>query len=170
MNLINKANVYPFELKRIMELEKIIKFSPAFHKINDDPKKNYGVGCLHCFMVLKSKDKAVHFTFGTGMYLQKTYDYWASKNLRLETNKPDYMGYDVGYHTAIPQFKGQEIRHPTKMRKIGTKALDIAFDKIGKNPPQCEWIDVPCYCDGSALRPKEYFYYVFLFHNCFVFL
>lgn len=106
------------------------------------------------YMVLKGEGIATSFVFSPGMYLQKTLDWWKAtgKNPSIfNGSRPEYMGFDFGTHTAWPQFDDQEVVHPTKMRKTGDGPLDIAFDKIGKEPPVCEYIGVPCYCDGSAL-------------------
>ena len=84
-------------------------------------------------MILKGKKGAVHFIYGTGMYLDKTHKYWNNKGLHEENGTPDYMGYDVGYHTAYPHYKEQT-----------------------KQSEKCEWIGGPCYCDGSAMRGDEF--------------
>lgn len=114
------------------EYEKIVIFRPAFDKRTDNPSTNYGIGGVRCIMVLKGKDAAVHFSFGTGMYLKKTISDWLFQFPKKET--PDYMGYDVGYHDIKPHFEGQ-----------------------GISQEHCEWLDGrPCYCDGSALRAEEF--------------
>ena len=114
------------------KLERIVKFFPAYDKRHSDPKKNYGVGCVRVIMLLKGKKGAVSFTFGTGMYLPRVYEWWESKGLR-HGNKPDYMGYDVGYHSPTPKFEGQDI-----------------------SQKKCDWIGAACYSDGSAIRADDY--------------
>lgn len=114
-------------------MEKITHFKPAFHKIDDDPTKNYGVGSIMCYMVLKGKLGATHFVFSTGMYLDETYEYWKKKGLHTEPNHPDFLGFDVGYHSPKPMFRGHI---------------------IGRN--DCEWIGKPCYCDGSIMRATDW--------------
>jgi len=114
-----------------MKFEKIIKFSPAFDKRNSDPKKNYGIGAVKVYMVLKGGGKAVHFVFSTGMYLPKTHQTWLS---RFPYNREPYIGYDVGYHDTEPHYEGQT-----------------------HSQEKCEWLNgKPCYCDGSALRAEEF--------------
>lgn len=146
-------------------MERITRMNAAYDKRSKDPKKDFGIHCVQVYMVLKGKLGAVHFTFSTGMFLPETYDRLASENALtpqkfsesgdwFAVNKP--MGYDVGYHSPKPGFEGQEVRWPTKMRKTGPKPFDVKFDKIGKKPPVCEWIGVPCYTDGSALRAEEW--------------
>lgn len=144
-------------------MERITKFLPAYDKRNPDPKKDYGISHVRCIMVLRGKEGAVHFSFSTGMLLPKTIEeYIKDGRAKYELtsyghyflNKP--MGYDVGYHARTPQFEGQTVVWPTKMRKTGTGPLDVAFDKIDDKPPVCEWLGVPCYCDGSALRAEKF--------------
>ena len=86
-------------------------------------------------MVLKGKKGAVHFIFGTGMFLPSVYEYWEGRGVHQEPNKPDYMGYDVGYHSPKPTYEGQEAYFRKK----------------------CEWLNGKiCYGDGSALRANEW--------------
>lgn len=114
-------------------MEKITRFKPAFHNVDDDPTKNYGVGSVMCYMVLKGELGAVHFIFSTGMFLDETYEYWKRKGLHTETNRPDFMGYDVGYHS------------PKKLSdwQVGGRK-------------DCEWIGKQCFCDGSIMRAEEW--------------
>jgi hypothetical protein len=115
-------------------MERIIKFIPAFHKIHEDPDKNYGVGSVRCIMTLKGEKGATSFVFGIGIYLPQTYEYWESRGLHKDCNKyPDHMGYDVSYHALSSQWEGQTSRD------------------------NCEFLDgKPCYGDGSALRADEW--------------
>lgn len=147
------------------KLEHITKFKPAFDKRNPtDPSKDYGIHCMECHMVVKGKEGAIHFIFSTGMFLPETMDEYArdgrlnptliSPSRYYMLNKP--MGIDVGYHSPKPMFDDQQPVWPTKMKKIGPEPLDIEFEKIGDAPPICEYIGVPCYCDGSALRADEW--------------
>ena len=116
------------------KLEKIIKFTPAYDKRNPDPKKNYGVGSVRCVMVLKGEKGAVHFVFGTGMYLPQVYEWWERRGLNQTPNKPAYMGYDVGYHSHTRHYESQTVSQES-----------------------CEWLDgKPCFSDGSALRAEEF--------------
>lgn len=147
-----------------MKLERITIFKPAWDKRNDtDPKKDFGIGCASCIMVVKNEKGATHFSFGTGMMLERTIQEYARDGRLvhdmgggryLVLNAP--MGYDVGYHSPTPKFEGHTINWPTKMRKTGEGPMDVAFDKIGTEPPKCDWIGVPCYCDGSAIRAEEW--------------
>ena len=116
------------------ELERFTFFTRAYDKRDPNPLKNYGIGCVRCGMVLKGKEGAVHFVFGTGMYLPETHRQWINKPEFRDHDPVRYMGDDVGYHSLIPRFEGQSI-----------------------NKDKCEWLDnKPCYTDGSALRADEW--------------
>ena len=113
------------------KLEKIVVFTPAYDKRHSDPSKNYGIGSVRCLMVLKGKKGAVHFSFGTGMYFPETHREWLVK---FPDHDPvRYMGHDVGYHSPTRRYKDQL-----------------------KSQEKCDWINKPCYCDGSALRADEW--------------
>lgn len=49
-----------------------VHFSPAFDKRNDIPSKNYGVGAVRIFFLLKGKKGTVQFQIGTNWYLPET--------------------------------------------------------------------------------------------------
>ena len=112
------------------KLERIIKFSPAFDKTNTDPKKNYGIGSVRCWMILKGKLGAVQFMWNTGIYLPSVQAKYRHKDL----GQAD--GWDVGYHSLY------------KIRDWHDKP----------SQEHCEFLDDrPCYYDGSALRAIEWF-------------
>lgn len=124
-------------------MERITIFKGAYDKRDPDPKKNYGIHGMHCFMVLKGDKGATHFIWNTGILLDRTMvEYIKEGRAKYEMsgfgdhyhylNQP--MAYDVGYHSLVPQYEGQTSRE------------------------NCEWLDGrPCYGDGSALRAEEWF-------------
>lgn len=151
-------------------LERRVVFRPAWHKINPNPRKNYGVEGMEIQFLVVGKKGAVHFLLSTGMMLKKTWDYWRDEG-KLDGEIPRIMnmGIDVGYHAKKKQFESQELRWPIKMMlpkgyspdswkgDDGYKnILKTKFVKVGKKPPVCDVIGVPCYCDGSALRAEEW--------------
>lgn len=110
-------------------LQRIVKFSKAFDKRSPEPSKNYGVGGVNCWMILRGEKGAVQFVFSTGIYLPHILDEWEVKGY---VNKP--MGFDVGYHSPTPMYEGQ-------------KQMDsCVLLPEGK-----------CYYDGSGLRGNEWF-------------
>lgn len=124
-------------------MEKITFFAPAYDKRSSDPKKDYGIGCMRCYMVLKGEKGAVNFTFFTGMFLESTMEEYIKEGRAMPEvhdwgvfyiNKP--RGMDVGFHSLTPLYDYQKEYGPRD---------------------GCEWLDgKPCYGDGSALRAGEW--------------
>ena len=112
------------------ELQRIVTFDKPFDKRHTDPAKNYGIGAMQCWMVLKGDRGAVQFMFSTGIYLPNV---WKELNDRGSLFPAD--GWDVGYHSKSPMYEGQS--------PMGT---------------ECQHTDgEPCYYDGSGLRGDEWF-------------
>jgi hypothetical protein len=114
-------------------------------------------------MVLVGDLGAVHFIFGTGIFLEKTMVRLITED-RIQPKIYDSghyfsvvkpMGHDVGTHSPKPQFEGHQVTRPTKMVKTGEGPFDIDFVNVGEIP-NCEWIGAPCYCDGSAMLAEEW--------------
>lgn len=163
-----------------MDLERITKFIPAFDKRDDDPNKYYGIGAMEVLMLVKGKKGAVQFRFSTGIYTPEvTQELAENGELNWKELSPGHwfaigkpMGYDVGYHSLEPQYEGQEVMWPTKMRKAdpdmpepGPNATqeerlayiqNVVFDKIGEAAPNCDILGAPCYYDGSTMRAEEW--------------
>lgn len=137
-------------------LERRIFFKPAFHKVHEDPKKNYGVHGMEIWFLVIGDKGACHFGLSTGMMLPETFRYWKSKGQDASVSSIMQMGIDVGYHSKTPGFEGHQVNWPTKMRKTGPGPMDVEFDKIGDAPPICEYLGTPCYVDGSALRADDW--------------
>ncbi|MDP2672074.1 MAG: hypothetical protein Q8O68_01010 [Candidatus Daviesbacteria bacterium] len=108
-------------------MERIVKFSEAYDKRNVDPSKNYGVGGVNCWMILKGGKGAVQFAFSTGIYLPHVLAEWNKKDYY-----PPLYGIDVGYHSPEPIYEGQP--------EMG------GCDLLPK-----------CYYDGSSLLAEEWF-------------
>ena len=111
-----------------MELEKIVKFAPAFDRRSSDQKKDYGIGSMICWMILKGDNGAVQFVFNTNIYLPHV-----KEEFRKTRYDPQPGGWDVGYHSLTPRYDGQT-------------SLDCSLLETGK-----------CYYDGSSLRAEEWF-------------
>lgn len=109
------------------KLERIIKTKPPFDKRHPNQSKNYGVGSLTLWFILKGSKGAVQFAFMTGAYPNHVQQEFHEKGLK----PTGFMGMDVGYHSPKPMCEGQ-----TKM--------DCDLLPKGK-----------CYYDGSALRATE---------------
>ena len=113
-----------------MKQTRQVIFRPAWDNRNAIPKKNQGIGSVRCWLILKGKEGAVHFTFSTGMYLSETHKTWLNT---FPYNDEPYMGFDVGYHSPHAQYDGQTPRKE-----------------------KCEYIGKRCYSDGSALAAEKY--------------
>jgi len=159
-------------------LERRVMFRPGYHKVHTDPKKNYGVHGMEIWMYVVGPKGAVHFGFMTGMHLPETYKWWKNNGHKhgiVEVSEFQSMGIDVGYHAYEKQYEDDEIRQPKKMiRKDESipffndlpkdatnddreKALsNIEWVNKFPEPPNCEILGVPCYCDGSAIRGGEF--------------
>ena len=118
------------------KFEKIIQTRPPFDKRDPDPCKNYGIGALSLFFVLKGKKGAISLHLGTKLYLAKQFREWQIKGESYPFSNPsdECMDcWDVSYHSPKKRYKGQT----------------VASNK-------CEWLDgKPCFCDGSALRGRD---------------
>lgn len=110
------------------ELERIVTMRPAFHRVHEDPKKNYGVGSVSLRMVLKGPLGAVQFLLLTNWYLPQTHAWWGSRGIKPGL---ECVPADKGYHWTTPQYEGQE-------------PMDCDLLPGGK-----------CYYDGSGLNADE---------------
>ena len=118
--------------------ERIVEFSPAYDKRHPNSRKNYGIGAVLIKFILKKDNKAVQFMLGTDWYLPETIKEYREKGVknwrrtvRLRgENDCGISGWDIGYHSPKPMFKGQ----------TSTK---------------CAYIKGKCYYDGSGLYAQE---------------
>ena len=116
------------------DLERIIRFYPAYDKRHPAPSKNYGIHGVNLLFVLKGKEGAVQFLIFTNWHLshvQKELD------AKLDSQFPHLSCHplpaDLGYHSPKPTYDGQT----------------VCFDS-------CEWLDgQPCYYDGSGLAAEK---------------
>lgn len=105
-------------------MKREIHFEPGFDKRNPDPIKNYGVGAMEVRFLLFGEKGVVQFLIGTGWLLPTTDREYESRG--IPRSAP--TGWDIGYHSPIPMYEGQE--------PISDK---------------CEYLDGgKCYYDGSS--------------------
>jgi hypothetical protein len=118
-----------------MKFEKIINIKPPYDKRSSEPGKNYGIGSMQIWFILKKGEKAVQVSISTNSYLQSTIkEYRTTHPTSMVDDFGDYEGYncwDVGYHSNTPMYKGQT-------------DMDCGLLKNKK-----------CYYDGSGLRGKD---------------
>lgn len=108
------------------KLRKIIQIKPPYDKRHKDPKKNYGIGSLSFWMILKGKAGAVQVMFSTALYPIEVMQEKSFKTDFLCKKTIDV--WDVGYHARTPQFESQT-------------SMDCTLLKEKK-----------CYYDGSSIR------------------
>jgi len=118
-------------------MEREIRFFPAFDKRHKDPNKNYGIHGVNLLFLLKGEKGVIQFLIYTNWQLphvQREVDA-RSPSLSFPYLYHQPMAADIGYHSPVPMYEGQ----------------DMMTDK-------CEYLDgKPCYCDGSGLRAQEFF-------------
>jgi hypothetical protein len=123
------------------DLKHEIRFIPAFDKRDPRPNKNYGIHGANLAFYLSNGKQAVQFVLYTN---------WHLPHIREEAKKdPKHiaakMAYpfeywmmpqpaDVGYHSPVPQYEGQE---------------PLTED--------CEFTGGTCYYDGSGLQAEGLF-------------
>lgn len=119
-----------------MKLEHIIKTKPPFDKRNADPHKNYGIGSMLVWFIVKGDKGAIQFQLNTGGYLKHVISEAARKNeLCFSDGLPMQgiiEGWDLGYHSHFPMYEGQST---------------ISND--------CNIINGKCYYDGTSLGAEE---------------
>ncbi len=120
-----------------MNFDKKIEFSPAFDKRHSDPSKNYGIHGADMRWYLMGPEGAVQFVVYTSWHLPHVQAEMDLKPLsegctRYMHHKP--LPADIGYHSKVPQYEGQE-------------SID----------DDCEFTGGKCYYDGSGLNAKKGF-------------
>jgi len=124
-------------------MERIIKFYPAFDKRDPNLSKNYGIHGVELRMVLKGDKGAVQFVLYTHWMLPHVTQEFDNRILQeAKDGKLNDVSLrcqyrpspaDLGYHSPIPMYEGQDI--------------------CGES---CEYLDgKPCYYDGSGLNAER---------------
>jgi hypothetical protein len=135
------------------KFERSVEFSPAFDgrparngglkewrtktmKPDDGTDHtNYGIGGVTIRFLLKGEKGVIQFLISTDWYpphVQKSRHESIDRHTDYFSIKPD--GYDVGYHSPVPMYEGQETVSDS-----------------------CEYLDgKPCYYDGSSLRADKW--------------
>ncbi len=119
--------------------KRIIKFTPAYDKRSDNPKKNYGIGSMSIRFILEGKEGAVQVVLNTPFFLPETVEEYKKIGNKNKTQpsdlRDDYKGkprgfdcWDVGFHSK-------------KKLSYMSKEDENECDILGK-----------CYYDGSSLR------------------
>ena len=109
-------------------LERRVEFSPAFDKRNPNPAKNYGIHGVDLRMYVVGPRGAVQFVLYTDWHLPHVDEELRAKGARLAPTPAD-----LGYHSPIPTYEGQE---------------DYSRD-------DCHLLGGRCYYDGSGLNAER---------------
>jgi len=123
-----------------MRFKKWVMATPAFHKVDKDPSKNYGVHGLDLAFYLKGPKGGVSFVISTNWMLPETNEWWRStgRGVGLYDDGDSFLNKpfpsDLGYHSPVPMWEGQE-----------------SFTD------DCKIVNGKCYYDGSTLNAKEPF-------------
>jgi hypothetical protein len=121
----------------VSNFERIVHMRPAYDKRDSDPKKNYGIHGVNLTMILKGEEGAVQFVLFTNWQLphvqKETYDKHFGDRERIELFTTP-MAADLGYHWPTERYEGQT----------------VCKDK-------CDWLNGPCYYDGSSLNAERVF-------------
>ena len=92
---------------KIEKFEKIVKFGMPFDRRSDIPSKNYGIGSMQIWFILKGKKGAVQVMIGTQCYLNETIREYNLKGIDLFEGNKSFDCWNVGYHSPKPMYKGQ---------------------------------------------------------------
>ena len=116
-----------------MGFKRIMRTRPPFDKRSDDPNKNYGVGGLRLWFILKGKQGAVQIMLGTKLYPAKVMREWKRKgdDYPFHNDEESITCWDVGFHSK---------KKPHYFETSDKQECDI----LGK-----------CYYDGSSLRGED---------------
>ena len=111
-------------------MQQLIEWIPGYDKRDPDPHKNYGIHSVTIKFLLKGELGVMQFVIFSG---------WYPRRVREEHKTKQYfgepMGADVGYHSSVPMYEGQE---PIQ--------------------DSCPYLDgKPCYYDGSGLAADTLF-------------
>jgi hypothetical protein len=114
-----------------MSFERIYKVRLPFDRRHPDSSKNYGVGALRIWFILKGKKGATHFLVGFPTYLPHVQE---ELNGTQSNSLNDIIGFEVGYHALEPQLEGHDIQQSS-----------------------CDFLDgKPCCYDGSGLLADDW--------------
>jgi hypothetical protein len=81
------------------EFEKVTRVQLPFDMRHVDPSKNYGIGGLNVWFILKGHKGAVQYAVKFPVYLP-----------HVEYSMDEIYGFDVGYHSPEPIYAGQSVR------------------------------------------------------------
>jgi hypothetical protein len=147
-------------------LQREIEFEPGYDKRNPDPDKNYGIHGMNMRFLLKGKLGTVQLLIYTNWQVPSV-----NKNIdqfeKVSRFLIEPMAADIGYHSRIPQYEGQNPIVKTRFKsskpkkiKLGEEEIEFPGIEIDREftPEPCPYLNNdPCFYDGSSLSAKRYF-------------
>lgn len=120
------------------KFERIVRFEMPFDKRSNIPGKDYGIGAMRIWFILKGSKGAVQVLIGTQFFLPATVnEYNRDRRNLLKTydgkDQKPFECWDVGFHS---------ISRPSYLEKS---------DKMSCEINDCGY----CYYDGSSLRGRD---------------
>lgn len=119
------------------KFERIVKITPAFDKRDIDPKKNFGIGSMIIYFLLKGKKGIVQFAVMTNLHLPEVTDEFEKLGKKLnispsifEKNFNGWFPFDLGYHSTKPHYK--------RNKRLKCEYMDSGY----------------CYYSGSSLAAQ----------------
>lgn len=114
--------------------EKLITLGPSYDKRHSDPNKNYGIHSVDLKFVLIGEEGATQFLLFTNWYLPHVKEELLTKTASKRDMELFFqpLPADLGYHSKVPHYEGQE---------------PIEQD--------CEYTNGVCYYDGSGLSAER---------------
>lgn len=111
-------------------------FTPGFDRRHPEPSKNYGISGGRLTFIVKGSKGAIQFVMGTPFYpasaVQHLINHYANDGREIAKSMAPF-GWDVGCHSSVPRYEGQE---PMQSH--------------------CDVIGGKCFYDGSSLQAEEW--------------
>lgn len=159
-------------------LQRIVKFYPAFDKRDPDPSKNYGIGGVSLLMLVKGEKGAAQFTLSTNWHLPHvTEDTLKSTIARAQAfgaSEQVQVSEDFGGMADVSERMESAKRMIGMSRPYGLDEIDLKcrflplptdlgyhsftprYEDQTCISESCEWLDgKPCYYDGSGLNAER---------------
>lgn len=114
-------------------MKREITFCPAFHRVSDDPSKDYGVHGVEIHFTLSGPEGAIIFRLFTNWMLPETCAWWKERGIDAR-REPDREPQDAGviFHSGKPMYEGHE-----------------------PSEDACTYLGRPCYQDIGFTMAKE---------------
>ena len=86
----------------VIAFERIVHASPAFDKRSLEPGKNYGIGAMRMWFVLKGPHGAIKFQIGTDWHLPHVIKEWRGGSYHNRR----VSAWGIDYHSPKPMYEG----------------------------------------------------------------